>query len=196
VGMLPDSHTPHKIDLLIEAVKNHVDLREDALSKLREILRSHPTEATQILEEKILSTDREDRLFLGDLLGLFDASQIEIIQRLVGKLGVRGARALAEHLSAPYPTPEDPIHVPPITAWLLDEFEDDDAVFDLFRAALHSNRIYVGGMERYFIGTEERVAPYLKHRLRRIREWARSEIEYAKFMIDWDRQTESETGRT
>jgi hypothetical protein len=49
---------------------------------------------------------------------------------------------------------------------------------------------------RYFIGTEEKVAPYLKHPLRRIREWAQNEIDYAKFMIEWDRQLESERDRT
>lgn len=196
VGKLPGSHLSHKIDLLIEAVKEHIDLRSDALSMLGEILRSHPTEAANVLEAKILSIDHEDRRLLGDLLSLFGVDQIETVQRLVRKLVVTGARALAEHISAPYPTAEDPIHVPPMTAWLLDEFEEDDYVFGLFCAARHSNQIYVGGMERYFIGTEERVSPYLKHPLRRIREWAQNEIDYAKFMIEWDRQLESERNRT
>ncbi|MCI0391568.1 MAG: hypothetical protein MOB07_22730 [Acidobacteria bacterium] len=196
VGKLPDPHLSHKIDLLIEAVKEHIGLRSDALSMLGEILRSHPTEATNILEVKILSIDHEDRRLLGDLLSLFNIDQIETVQRLVRKLGLIGARALAEHISAPYPTAEDPIHVPPMTAWLLDEFAEDDGVFGLFCAARHSNQIYVGGWERYFIGTEEKVAPYLKHPLRRIREWAQNEIDHAKFMIEWDRQLESERDRT
>ncbi len=144
VGKLPDSHLSHKIDLLIEAVKGHFSLSSDALSKLGEILRSHPTEATNTLEAKILSIDHEDRRLLGDLLSLFDAGQIETVQKLVRKLGGIGARALAEHLSAPYPTAEDPIHVPPMTAWLLDEFADDDQVFGIFCAGRHSHQIYVG----------------------------------------------------
>jgi hypothetical protein len=190
VGRLPDSHLLHKIEQLIGAVKMHISLRSDALSKLGEILRSHPTEATNILEAKILSIDNEDRRLLGNLLSLFGVDQIEMVQRLVG------ARALAEHISAPYPTADDPIYVPPMTAWLLDEFAEDDGVFGLFCAARHNNQIYVGGMERYFIDTEERVAPYLKHALRRIREWAQKEIGYAKFMIGEDRQLESERDRT
>ena len=195
-GKLPDSHLSRKIDLLIDAVKEHIELRSDALSMLSEILRSHPVEAMNILEVKILGIDHEDRRLLGDLLSLFGADQIETVQRLVRKLGIIGARALARHVSAPYPTTEDPIHVPPMTAWLLDEFEEDDDVFGLFCAARHSNRHYYGGIARYFIGTEERVAPYLKHPLRRIREWAQNEIDHAKDMIEWDRQIESERGRT
>lgn len=195
VGRLPESHLVHKINLLVEAVKTHINLRSDARSMLSEILRVYPVEATPILETKILDLDREDRRLIGDLLSLL-AGQLETIQRLVRELGVVGARALAEHLIAPYPKAEDPIYVPPLTAWLLDEFADDDYTFGLYCAALHSRQVYVGGMARYFIGTEEKVAPYLNHHLRRIREWAQNEIDHARFMIEWDNQLESERDRT
>ena len=77
---------------------------------------------------RIHKIDPENIGLLGDLLSVFDSEQIEIVQRLVRKFGVVGARALANHIIAPYPTPDDPMYVPPITAWLLKEFEDDDRV--------------------------------------------------------------------
>lgn len=108
VGKLPHSHLSHKIDLLIEAVKGRSSLRSDAIERLEAILRSHPSEAPNILETRIHNIDPEDVGHLGDLLSVFDSDQIEIVQRLVRKFGVIGARALANHLIAPYPTADDP----------------------------------------------------------------------------------------
>jgi len=72
VGKLPHSHLSHKIDLLIEAVKRRYSLRSDAIERLEAILRSHPTEAPNILEARILKMDPEDVSLVGDLLSVFD----------------------------------------------------------------------------------------------------------------------------
>src|SRR6266540_1512765 len=193
VGKLPYSHLLPRIELLIEAIKVVDSMRPDALTMLSEIIRSHPAEATKNLEAKILSLDSQEYLLLGYLLSVFDADQLETLQRLIGKLGVDGARALASHLRPPSPTRTDPLYVPPITAWLLEEFADDDDLFKLFRTGFHRIRT---GSDSQYIGIEEKVSPYLKHPLRRIREWAQDEINYAKHNIEWFRQIENERDRT
>jgi len=196
VGMLPDSHLAQKIDLLIEAFTTNISIRRNAQTMLSEIARLHPDEVAEAVEAKIQDADHQDFYLLGNLLSLFDSNHSKTVQRLVRKLGVVGARALARHLSAPYPTADDPIYVPPMTAWLLNEFADDDQVFGVFCAGCHSGQMFVGGWGRYFVDTEQKVAPYLNHPLRRIREWAQDEINYAKGMIEWDNQIENERGRT
>ncbi len=197
VALLPSSCLLQKIDLLIDTAMFSFGLREDAEKMLSVISEKYPLEHTQAIEAKIQSADSEDSEVLSKLFGLLDPRQIETIQRLIRELGIVGARAYAQHISAPHPTAENPIKVSPMTAWLLSEFEDDDQVFNTFCLSCHNNgQIYFGNIGRHFIGTEEKVVPYLKHPLRRIREWAQNEINYAKGRIDWGNQTESEEGRT
>jgi len=179
VGKLPHSHLPHKIDLLIEAVKGRFSLRSDAIDRFEAILRSYSTEAPGILETRIHKIDPENIGLLGDLLSVFDPDQIEIVQRLVRKFGLIGARALANHLIAPYPTADDPMHVPPMTAWLLQEFEADDQVFSLFCTNRYNRRAYFGNSRNDSVEFLERMTAYLSHALRRVREWARLQINSA-----------------
>jgi len=80
------------------------------------------------------------------------------------------------------------MYVPPMTAWLLKEFEADDQVFGLFRTNFHNCRGYFGGGRHYFIETTERMTPYLSHPLRRIREWAQLQLNSAKG--EWELNTD------
>lgn len=196
IGKLPASHSSQRIELLVDAIVEGTNLREDAIQRLDQLARTSLEAVTSVVEAKIAMVDKQDYLLLGDLLCIFDFTNLGLMQRLVRPLGVYGARALAGHLPSPFPTTDDPMNVPPITAWLLDEFSEDDQVFGKFCAGTHHGQMLVGRWANYFADTEEKMTRYLKHPLRRIREWAENEISYANGMIDWDDQMERERGRT
>lgn len=195
IGRLPSSHSLQKIELLIDAIVEKTNLREDAIQRLDQMARTSLEEVASVIEAKIATVNKQDYFLLGDLLSIFDFTNLALLKRLVRPLGVYGARALARHLPTPFPTADDPMNVPPITAWLLDEFAEDDQVFGEFCAGTHHNQMLVGRWANYFAETEEKMKPYLNHPLRRIREWAQYETNYANGMIDYDDLREKESGR-
>lgn len=89
-------------------------------------------------------------------------------------------------MDSPLPTRDNAVQVPPLTEWLLSEFEDDDRVFDEFCVGRYTREMYIGSMSLYFEDTEERMKPYLNHPLRRIREWAEYEIANAQGVLFWE----------
>jgi hypothetical protein len=54
---------------------------------------------------------------------------------------------------------------------------------------------YWGPARDHYRGLNERMTPCLTHRLRRIREWARRELQSAEGMIAWDDRREAERDR-
>ena len=65
----------------------------------------------------------------------------------------------------------------PLTEYVLREFETDDRTFNEFCAGVHSFQMYAGDIA----ATKEREADvaklFLDHPLRRVREWARLEMQ-------------------
>jgi hypothetical protein len=151
-----------------------------------------------VCEEGARALDPEAGVYfyVSEFHGLFESIGLDVVRRWIEReAGVAGARAIARHVDSPLPTPENPMQVPPLTEWLLSEFEDDERVFDEFCVGRHSGEVYVGSMSRYFEDTEERMKPYLNHPLRRIREWAQYEIANAQGVRVWEGQREAEFGR-
>ena len=71
------------------------------------------------------------------------------------------------------------------------EVEEAGRVFEEFCAGRPPSKIYREYIGSYQVGVEK-MQPYLKRPLRRVRGWAKYEIIHAKGMIDWDKQHEDE----
>lgn len=197
---LPPAYDEIKLKLVTRVATDprldvDLDLTNGAENMLHQIAERSPKSVMEAIGERALDPETRLTFFYRNFTGLFDAIGIDIVKEWVGRVGERGALAIARHLFSPMPTTADPTQVPPLTEWLLSEFEDNDQVFDEFCAGRHSGQIFFGSISSYFEGTEERMQPYLTHRLRRIREWAQYEIANAKGMRVWDAQRESEFGR-
>jgi hypothetical protein len=177
IKRLPASHDTRKIGILARAVTNYnlFDISRDLMGMLTGLAKEHPVDAMKAVGECALSQERE-LFFMVDDFGLLEAIGYDAVRLWVSQSGPEAARAIAGYLPGPIPKPEDPLHVPPLTEWLLSEFEDDDQVFERFRVGRHSRQIYIGALN----GTQDRIAPYLEHPLRRVREWAQGEIDYLR----------------
>lgn len=196
---LPTSHNLKKIDLLTKAMIGRVrsiEIHNDALNMLCELAKDMPEDVMRSVGARALDPETGCHFFFSKFHGLFEAIGLDVVRRWIeGEAGVDGARAIARHVGSPLPARDNLAQVPPLTEWLLSEFEDDDRVFNEFCAGRHHGDMYVGSMSRYFEDTEERMKPYLNHPRRRIREWAEYEIANARGVRVWEGQREAEFGR-
>jgi hypothetical protein len=197
VKKLPAQYSARKIDLLARAITsdNLFEISDDAMSMLTSLAREQPDEVMKVVGSYALDHQKELFFLADDFKGLFEAIGSEPVQHWVKQAGPKAARAIARHLLGPMPTPDDPLHVPPLTEWLLSEFEDDDQVFQQFCSGRHSRQIYMGSISGCLEGTVERIRPYLDHPLRRVREWAQYEIDFVQGARSWEGRRDAEFGR-
>lgn len=198
-GLVPSEYNAKKCVILARAITemNHIsiELEKEALSMLMELARDFPNEVMEAVGKQALDPVNRNSFFLLSFKGLFEDIGFDTVRSWVQKVGVQGAQAIARHLLSPSSTADNPIHVPPLTEWVLSEFEEDERTFNEFCAGRHAFETYWGSIGSYFVGVEERMQPYLKHPLRRVRDWAQYEISNAKHTIAWDEQHENEFDR-
>ncbi len=130
--------------------------------------------------------------FVGSHRGIINALPVEVVKNWLGSAGVEAARRLARHLPVPFVDPKGRAIVPPLTEFVLAHFEDDDRTFQEFCAGVGSFRSYAGPMAPEKEGEAEVARKFLSHPLRRIREWARGEIDAAMQQAKWWRQFDEE----
>lgn len=200
IRKLPASYDQPRLELLARVATEarldlDLDLTDGALDLLNQLAQKAPHTVMEAIGAKALDPKTRSVFFYQSFRGLFETIGLADVKEWLARAGSDGAVAIARHLLSPMPTAADPTQVPPLTEWLLSEFEDNDSVFDEFCAGRHAGQIFFGSLSAPFEGTEERMQPYLTHRLRRIREWAQYEIANAKGMRAWDIQREAEFGR-
>jgi hypothetical protein len=130
--------------------------------------------------------------FVGSHRGIINALPIEVVKNWLSDAGVEGARRLARHLPVPFLDPDGQAVVPPLTEAVLADFQDDDRTFQEFCAGAGSYRSYVGEMAPQKGNEAAMARKFVDHPLRRIREWARGEIESATRQAKWWRQFDEE----
>lgn len=200
VRKLPTPYDETKLKLITRVATDprldvDLDLTNGAENMLHQLAKNSPKSVMEAIGERALDPETRVSFFYRNFTGLFDAIGLDVVTEWVGRVGEPGALAIARHLFSPMPSAANPTQVPPLTEWLLSEFEHSDEVFSEFCAGRHAGQICFGSLSAIFEGTEERMQPYLTHRLRRIREWAQHEIANAKGMQAWDAQREAEFGR-
>jgi hypothetical protein len=121
--------------------------------------------------------------------------QVRVLRDLVGSMstqsviawvrehGLEAARAIARHLPCPYLDDEGRPVVPEVLDVILREY-DDDQVFTNFSAGAYSGEFWYGDASEQFRRKAEDARRFLKHSNRRIRKWARQEIDDRTRMAD------------
>ncbi|CAI8826852.1 putative TIR domain-containing protein [Priestia megaterium] len=156
----------------------HSHLSDYALKEIRNLSAVYPEMVMKHLGEKMINQEYRKSFFIQSYKNLFESIEIEVIKEWVRKAGVNGALALARHINSPSPTDDNNAYVPPLTEWLLCEFETEDRVFQEFLAGRHAFEIFnVRNRVEYHDSLVKVMTPYLSHKLKRIREWANYEID-------------------
>lgn len=178
-------------DALTRRQPMRFDLEERAREGLTALASTDPDQVMEALGARMLEEGRSYLFFVAVFRDLFEAIGLDAVRGWVARSGVEGARRIARHVESPSPTPGDPLHVPPLTLWLLTEFESDDRTFREFCAGRHSLDVIVGSPD-HPAEVEDRVKAYLEHPARRIREWAQYEIEHARHQAtQWEDEEEN-----
>jgi hypothetical protein len=122
--------------------------------------------------------DRNRRLVFGIAVfhGLFEAIGLQHVDGWLNRHGFEYLPWLARHFPSPHLDEAGQPVLPPLTEWLFREHEADDEAFRWFLMGCHSG---TGRSEAETSPARKRaeMQPFLKHELRRVREWAESEIQ-------------------
>jgi hypothetical protein len=102
---------------------------------------------------------------------------LDAIKKWLRSVGIVGARRIAKQLSLPYLDEDGKPIVPPLTEFVLSQFEDDEDTFRKFCISSHNLQVYVGDTVAHKNKEVEIARSFLNHPLRRIREWANYEID-------------------
>ena len=142
--------------------------------------------------QAILNASTGWRFRVDDFSGLLAAIPVEVVQKWLSTAGVMGARGLARHLEPPHLDTEGRPVVPALTAFVLEQFADDDQVFREFCAGTHSGQIYCGDIAAAHEQEAELGRRFLGHPVKRVRDWALFEIKSARQEAAYWRQHEEE----
>jgi hypothetical protein len=183
----------HWDEILRSLAKIHIDKAATIASKaifggeqqriraeqiLADLAKSHPEIVMQRLGEFILSEEYQyEWYFLREKHGfLIQSLPIDAMKKWLSSVGAIGAQRIARSLPLPYLDENANPVVPPLTEFVLSEFEDDEHTFREFCLGSHSLQIYIGDVASQKQKEAEIAREFLTHPLRRVREWAEYEI--------------------
>ena len=163
----------------------------EAESLTHVLAKNYPTAFLPALEEIMFDKDQGWKFFVSNFRALIASLPVALVRDLVKRRGVDAAQKLARHLPEPHISAGEPV-VPPLTSWILEEFEDDDRVFGEFSAGLFGVELAHGNVAAVFESKAEIAARFRNHRLKRIREWAEGQVRAARDQARTERQREEE----
>jgi hypothetical protein len=142
---------------------------------IEELLQIYPVAVMESLGRRLTEDESKNQFFLRKFSFLASVP-FDVAKEWLGEVGVVGARAIARHLPPPYLTKTGQPEVPPLTEYVLTQFEDDQRTFSEFVAGVHSLQGYWGSFSEARQKEADAARAFLNHRAKRIREWALLEV--------------------
>lgn len=174
-------------------VGNGSKQKDDAEVILVEMAHSNPDIVMQKLGELILDEKQGWHFLIEKYRFLIQSLPLDAVKRWLVLVGVTGAQRLARNLRVPYLDEKNQPVVPPLTEFILSEFEDDEDTFQKFCSGSHSLQVYSGDIASQKQKESEIAKNFLNHPLRRIREWADYEINSCEHQAKFWRQFDEES---
>ncbi len=168
-----------------------ISLRKEAKRELIQLAKSHPESVMGGFGASLLDPERGWLLQVGvcrDLVGLLPP---EIVLGWVRGHGIEAARSIARHLPLPYLDQAGNPVVPQVLDTMLREY-DEDEVFVTFLGGAHSGEVWWGDGGDQFRHAADSAKKFLNSPNRRIREWAKNEINYRLRLAELEDQEHEE----
>jgi hypothetical protein len=127
--------------------------------------------------------------------GLFEAIDIHDVTEFIRQNGSEAAKAIARHLASPKLNEGGEPDIPPLTMWLLKNFENEDKVFSAFLAGRHAFEARYGNPKDREASVRKLVEPFVNNPLRRVREWAEYEVKSIEWEIETDKRFQEDVER-
>lgn len=162
---------------------------------LVDLAKTHPELVMDNVGKIILDDEYGWHFEIAKYRSLIQNLPLDAIKKWLRSVGIVGARRIAKQLSLPYldwDNNSQPI-VPPLTEFVLSEFEDDEETFKKFCVSSHNLQVYVGDTVAHKNKEVEIARSFLNHPLRRIREWASYEIDNCQRDAKYWQQINEET---
>ncbi|BAU63003.1 hypothetical protein STA3757_03580 [Stanieria sp. NIES-3757] len=157
-------------------------LNQNSQQKMRaeeiliDLAKSHSNLVMQKVGEVILDDQYGWHFEIERYRSLIQNLPLDAIKQWLNSVGVIGARRIAKQLSLPYLDENSQPIVPPLTEFVLSEFEDDEETFRNFCISSHNLQTYIGNIASHKNKEAEIARNFLNYPLRRVREWATYEI--------------------
>lgn len=175
-------------------VSDDLGAAEEAEAVLIDLGARTPSEVMEALGRVMLDTKSGWRFFVGEHRALVAAIPEDVVRNWIQRAGIEGARRIARHLPPPHVDASGAPVVPPLTLWVLEEFEADDRTFHEFCAGVNSLKVYSGDIAAQHEDEAALARRFLDHSSRRVREWAgleeRSALEDAKRARRWEEESD------
>ena len=184
-----------KIASLALLGKNHQQ-KKSAEQILVDLAKSHAEVVMRRVGEIILDDEQAWRFEIGEYRFLIRNLPLDAIKQWLHSVGAAGARRIASQLALPYLDENDRPVVPPLTEFVLSEFEDDEDTFKKFCSGSHySLQVYdgVSDLVSHKHKEAEIARNFLNYPLRRVREWAQYEIDSCQEDAKYWHQIEEES---
>ena len=166
-------------------------LESQGQKQLSKLASQNPDAVMKGFGQALLDPTRGWRLQVHVRRDLLASIPAQCIISWVREHGLKAARVIAWHLPRPYIDEEGHPIVPDVLDVILREY-DDDQVLANFSAGVHSGEFWYGDAANQ-LRRDARVARrFLKHPNRRIRKWAKQEIDDRTRMADWQEREHAE----
>ncbi len=159
--------------LALVGEEQHKIRAEEILAELAE---AHADLVMQRVGKIILSEEYGWHFSIEKYRFLIQSLPLDTMKNWLRSLGAIGAQRIARNLPLPYLDESGKPIVPPLTEFVLSEFEDDEPTFRAFCLGSHSLQTYIGDIASQKQKEAEVAREFLNHPLRRVREWAEYEI--------------------
>jgi hypothetical protein len=168
-----------------------LDVGGQARKRLIEMVSRDAASAMEGLGRALLDPDHGWRLQVQVLRDLVSRIPPQVVLAWVAGHGVEAARAIARHLPVPYLDDDGRPVVPEVLDAIFRDHADDQ-VLNNFAAGVHSGEAWWGDESARFRREAEHAKQFLKHPNRRIREWARQEIDQLTRMAEREEREHAE----
>jgi hypothetical protein len=186
IKIIPNNYIKEKIEILINTFERNHDLtlHEYIIKIIRYLGKDYSNIIVPEIGKVFMNT--KNFYILNEVYkGLFDDFNICDVKKWVIKEGEDAAIVVARHLKSPEPNEENNIYVPELTEWILYTYENSDKVFQEFIKGRYLFQAYsVDEKIAEHDNLVKKMHPYLNHRLRRIKEWAKYEIKHSETIIE------------
>ncbi|MGE3243854.1 MAG: hypothetical protein AB7G28_12710 [Pirellulales bacterium] len=192
IVMLCEYDAARSIQLLVRALKSDSpQFANQAKTLLIKLAAQYPNEVMSTLGDLFLDKNNKWRLAAHDMRKVISAIPDDVVNDWVQVHGLMGARAIAQHLPAPYADEKGEPVLPQVLDSVLRKF-DDDQVIQSFISGCHVVEFWSGNGEEKFRSEAELAQRFLNHPIRGIRAWAAAEYQNRSSMAEYERQHDEE----
>ncbi|MCC6739344.1 MAG: hypothetical protein IT452_09875 [Planctomycetia bacterium] len=170
------------------------DVREALFDEVTSLARLNPNLVPTIIEKALADQDRQTRLDTFSMWDLLEHVPFEDLKRWLKGAKQDAVLLVARHAPKPSVNDEGEQVLPAVTEWLLTAYEEDERVFRAFCMGTHVFS-WNGGPDENLARARRNIAPFEKHAIRRVREWAKDAMQRETWFADMSRRSEEERER-